>query len=195
MRGYSHGRRKTWPLQGLRVVKEVVSATVVRFPSQRSLWGAERVPRLRVWRGVQAGHSGAERVGLGSGAVVRKAFDSVQPTAFDSQAKKSNTSKLPYDELIHHGSLSLSMRRYAARAWLRRCGDFLNVCHTRVRVVEPRRCAVAICEGESLSVFWDQVFRPITDDQALWFDERVVCHSMATSITPREKWREPYLAC
>lgn len=59
MRGYSHGRRKTWPLQGFGVVKEVVSATVVRFPLNGRYRGAERVPRLRVWSGVQTGHSGA----------------------------------------------------------------------------------------------------------------------------------------
>ena len=56
MRGYSHGRRKTWPLQGCRVYSlGAYQADPDKHgggrqtPSQRSLWGAERVPRLRVW--------------------------------------------------------------------------------------------------------------------------------------------------
>ena len=42
MRGYSHGRRKTWPLQGRRVVKEVVSAPSRQVPLSTVAVGALR---------------------------------------------------------------------------------------------------------------------------------------------------------
>lgn len=109
MRGYSHGRRKSGRYRDSEWLKRWSQRQSSGSPLNGRCGGAERVPRLRVWSGVQTGHSGAERAGLGSGAVVRKAFDSVQPTAFNSQAKISNPSKLPYDELIHHGSLSLNL--------------------------------------------------------------------------------------
>ena len=110
MRGYSHGRRKTWPLQGLRVVKEVYLAEIDYQWAEKAASGLkdERLTPPYIGRLVRS-----------------------LAAVLDWGMRKG------YSEVLENASQELRSicgRFCEVRTWLRRCGEHLLIPVVRVKL-------------------------------------------------------------